>query len=567
MAIKKQRIKLGELLVKHDLITPDQLSHAVEKQRKTGQKLGEVLVGAGYISQEKLLNFLAQQFNIPYVDLKSFPLNPEFMRKLPENLARRYRAILLGSTDQGYRVGMVEPQDVFACDEISAFLKAPLEISLIDEHECLNMLNFIYEGKKEIEKLAKELTAEQRLTDVEFDIEELGRQIAVEDAPVAKLLRSLFDEAVRLNASDIHIEPDESVLRIRMRVDGVLHEIQMNELRIAPALAQRLKLLARLNITEKRLPQDGRFTIRVKNRNLDIRLSTMPTEFGESVVMRILDRQAALLHFDQLEIPKPVADFIKKFIQSPHGMLLVTGPTGSGKTTTLYSILNEINAPEEKIITAEDPVEYHLPRINQVQVNPKIGLEFARILRAALRQDPDTIMIGEIRDSETLSIALRAAITGHLVLATMHTNDTASSIVRMLDLQGEPYLIGSALDAVLSQRLVRRICKNCKTPHEPTAEEQAWINSYMEHPPKEATYFTGTGCPHCHQTGYRGRIGVFELLVLTPALRDTIRHNQMESFMALAKKSTKQIWTQGYDLALKGITSLREAMSLTTAVD
>lgn len=364
---------------------------------------------------------------------------------------------------------MADPLDIFAYDELVRVLKQPIKQAVVRESELLNTLDLVYRRTDEIASLAEEL--EDELGDDAFDLADLSAESESADAPVVKLLQTLFEDAVQARSSDIHIEPDESVVRIRQRVDGgVLQEQVMKEKRVNAALVLRLKLMAGLNISEKRLPQDGRFNVRVKGRSIDVRVSTMPVQYGESVVMRLLDQSQGMLDLQGTGMPPHLLERFRKLIKKPpHGMILVTGPpTGSGKTTTLYGALTELNKPEVKIITAEDPVEYRLPRITQVQVNPKIGLEFANVLRASLRQDPDIILVGEMRDHETVEIGLRAAMTGHLVLSTLHTNDSISSAMRLIDMGGaEPFLVASSLLGVVAQRLVRRVCDNCKEPYQP----------------------------------------------------------------------------------------------------
>ena len=378
---------------------------------------------------------------------------------------------------------------------------------------------------------------------------------------MVKLLRTLFEDAVQARSSDIHIEPDETVVRIRQRIDGVLQEQVMKEKRVNAALVLRLKLMAGLNISEKRLPQDGRFNVRVKGRSIDVRVSTMPVQYGESVVMRLLDQSEGLLNLESTGMPPKLLERFRKLIKKPHGLVLVTGPTGSGKTTTLYGALSELNNAEVKIITAEDPVEYRLPRITQVQVNPKIGLEFSSILRSALRQDPDIILVGEMRDQETAEIGLRAAMTGHLVLSTLHTNDSISSAMRLIDMGAEPFLVASSLLGVVAQRLVRRVCDNCKETYEPSQQEQIWLKSFDLAPlDMEAGFVKGRGCYQCSNTGYRGRVGVYEMLEMDEDMLDALRRQDVSDFTRAARRSPlfRPLGQCAMDYALQGVTSLQE---------
>ncbi|HEX5637093.1 MAG TPA: GspE/PulE family protein, partial [Gammaproteobacteria bacterium] len=397
-----------------------------------------------------------------------------------------------------------------------------------------------------------------------IDLQQLVSAQNISDAPVVKLLQTLFEDAIQVNASDIHIEPDDKVLRIRQRVDGVLYEQIMNEKRIATALVMRLKILAGIDISEKRLPQDGRFNIRIKDHSVDVRLSTMPVQYGESVVMRLLDQSTGLLDLERLGMPDDIVRRFRKVIHAPHGLVLVTGPTGSGKSTTLYSALKEINKPENKIITAEDPVEYRLPRMNQVQVNSKIGLDFPQILRAALRQDPDIILIGEMRDQTTVEIGLRAAMTGHLVLSTLHTNDARHTLERLLDMGTEGYLIASALRAVIAQRLLRRICDSCSQVDQPNQQQIAWLKSIGNNRYTSTQFFKGNGCSHCNNTGYHGRIGIYEMIEPDEAMLEALRNSNISAFSDAVNNNKAYIplLYNALDSAANGITSLDEVMRL-----
>ena len=380
-------------------------------------------------------------------------------------------------------------------------------------------------------------------------------------------MQSIFEDAVQAKASDIHIEPDEGMLRIRQRVDGVLQENVIKEKNIASALVLRLKLMSGLDISEKRLPQDGRTQVRIKGHTVDVRISTMPVQNGESVVMRLLDQSAGLLTLEQTGMPGPLLRRFRTMLQRPHGMILVTGPTGSGKTTTLYGAMSELNSPETKIITVEDPVEYRLPRINQVQVNTKIDLTFSNVLRTTLRQDPDVIMVGEMRDTETVEIGLRGALTGHLVLSTLHTNDAISSAIRLLDMGAPGYLVASSLRAIVAQRLVRRICDNCKTDYVPNEEEMFWLGN-IDKSAKTATFKMGAGCQNCNQKGYRGRMGVFELLEMNEAMMDALKVSDTVAFSkaAVANPSYAPLASVALSYAKMGFTTVDEVLRLVEMV-
>lgn len=556
-----KKIQLGEFLVENEFLTQAQLNEAIDSQKKSGEKLGRIIIDMGFLTEEKLLEVLSQQLNIPFIDLKDYALTPDTVRTLPEVYARRFRAMVLNNTQDALVVGMADPLDLVATDELRRILKRPFQIALVREEDLMDMIDMMYRHSAEISNLAGELSAELKIGD--FDVSQLAVGLSTSDAPVVKLLQTIFEDAVQVDASDIHIEPDENILRIRVRIDGVLHEQIVKEANIAQALTLRLKLMGGLNIAEKRLPQDGRFSIKIKNKNFDVRLSTMPVQFGESVVMRLLNHSAELLRLEQLGMPENILVAFRKALMFPNGLILITGPTGSGKTTTLYGGLNELNTEEVKIITVEDPVEYRLPRISQVQVQPKIELTFARVLRSALRQDPDIIMVGELRDRETASVALRAALTGHLVLTTLHTNDTISSVVRLVDMGAEDYLVATALRAVMAQRLVRKICENCSKPYKPTDHEIQWLIA-LGVDVTTLKLKKGTGCTYCHKTGYRGQNGVYEFLEITPALADAIRQHKTHEFTLLAEQSPtfKSLMKSGLELILRGVTTISEVIRI-----
>ena len=559
MTEPKKKIRIGDLLVQNDVITEQQLMTALREQKNTGRKLGRTLIDLGYVDEDNLLNILSRQLEVPFVQLRHYQFDNEQVKKLPEAMARRFRSIVLAEQNGELLVGMADPLDIFAYDELVRILKQPIRQAVVRESELLNTLDLVYRRTDEIASLAEEL--EDELGDDAFDLADLSAESESTEAPVVKLLQTLFEDAVQARSSDIHIEPDETVVRIRQRVDGVLQEQVMKEKRVNAALVLRLKLMAGLNISEKRLPQDGRFNIRVKGRSIDVRISTMPVQYGESVVMRLLDQSQGMLDLDATGMPAALMERFRRMIRKPHGMILVTGPTGSGKTTTLYGALSELNRPEVKIITAEDPVEYRLPRITQVQVNPKIGLEFAGVLRSALRQDPDVILVGEMRDQETVDIGLRAAMTGHLVLSTLHTNDSISSAMRLIDMGAQPFLVASSLLGIVAQRLVRRVCGNCSEAYEPTDQEQVWLDGFDLDPlDREAGFVHGRGCYQCSNTGYKGRVGVHELLEMNEAMLDALRRQDVAAFTNAARQSDlyRPLGHCAMDYALQGVTTLEE---------
>lgn len=563
----RKRIRLGDLLVAHQMITQDQLMNALAEQKNTGRKLGRQLIDLGYVDENALLNLLSQQLEIPFVELKQFRFDPKLVQTLPENLARRYRVMILKEDGDGVMLGMSDPTDIFCLDELQSVINQPIYPAVVRESELLDILDIAYSQKGAIADLAGQLNEE--LAEDSLDFSEIANDVAASDAPVVKLLQKVFEEAMNTKASDVHIEPDENVLRIRQRIDGVLVEQVMNEKRIANALVVRLKLMSNLDISERRLPQDGRFNLRLKKHNIDVRVSTMPVQYGESVVMRILDQTDGVRSLAEVGMPPEYMKRFKTIITRPHGLVLVTGPTGSGKTTTLYGALNELNTPEKKIITVEDPVEYRLPRISQVQIHDKIGLDFAKVLRATLRQDPDILLIGEIRDAESAEIALRAAMTGHLVLSTLHTNDAVTSALRLVDMGVDPYLVASSLRAVIAQRLVRKICDSCSEPYQLTESEKRLFNTVKPNFQGQSKFRRGSGCAHCFNTGYRGRIGVFELLELNAPMADALRENSVRKFndAAHAHPNYRPLSASALDFAIRGVTTLEEVLRLSAEVE
>ena len=564
----KRKIRLGELLVQHQVITEEQLTSALNEQRRTGRKLGRVLGDLGLVSENSLHEFLAKHLQVPFVDLKQIRIDRVAVRLLPEPLARRYRALVLQQDARGLLVGMADPADLHAYDELQSKLKLPLRVALIGEADFLKTLDAVYRQTEEIASLAEAVRDDLKEGDV--DIEQLSAEEGSPDAPVVRLLQTMFHDAMQARASDIHIEPGEDKLRIRLRVDGVLQEQVIEGRRVASALVTRLKLMCGLDIAEKRLPQDGRFSVRVRDAGVDIRLATMPTTHGESVVMRLLSQSTALLSLEKLGMSAIAEEQFRRLVERTAGMVLVTGPTGSGKTTTLYAALNHINRPGVKVITVEDPVEYRLDRITQVQVLPKIGLDFARVLRTALRQDPDILLVGEMRDRETVEIGLRGAMTGHFVFSTLHTINAVATVNRLLDMGAPGYMIASAVHGVVAQRLVKRNCQDCTQPAVPTANQLAWLAACRPGLNPDAQRFVaGAGCTYCNLTGYRGRVAVYEILEFDRALADAVRRGDLDGFARAARNrdSYVPLAQSAIDLALSGATSLAEAMAVGSGLE
>ena len=562
---RPEKIRLGDVLVAQKAISHDQLKVALEQQKKSGRRLGRVLVEQGFVNDEQICEAISRQLNIQYVNLKFYNLNQDVVRRLPEAQARRFRAIVLEDRRANVLVGMADPTDLFAYDELGRILQKDVEVAVVGEVALLQTVDRVYRRTEEISGLAKQL--ERDVGDSYVDFGALGA--GAEDAPVVKLLQSVFEDAIQVNASDVHIEPQETALQIRFRIDGVLNPQTQADSKIAPALALRLKLMAGLDISEKRLPQDGRLNVIARDQKIDVRMSTMPTQHGESVVLRLLNRRATRQSLDSLGMPPQMLQRFREIIQKTAGMVLVTGPTGSGKTTTLYSALSEVNTPERKIVTVEDPVEYRMAGINQVQVNEKIDLTFARVLRSALRQDPDIILVGEIRDEETAQIALRAALTGHLVFSTLHTKDAVSTPIRLIDMGAPSYMVATSVHAVVAQRLVRLNCETCNTEYQPDADESRWLAAELGDDYAGHKYFHGRGCSHCNGSGFAGRMGVYEMLEMTPELARAVVAHDPNAFGEVARPQMQgvRLTDRALELVLKGRTTVAEVLKVATQVE
>lgn len=568
MAAPKLKMRLGDLLVHEHIISNEQLMQALNSQKTNGRKLGDTLIELGHISERQLLEFFAQQLDVPFLDISQRRISSEVALLLPEVHARRLRSIIIEDQGDSVLIGMSDPADLSALDQLEQML-APkrLKLAVVMESQLFNAFDGLYRRTADIESFASQLEEEYDQSS-DFDLsnnflEEGG------DATVGKLLQSVFEDAVQMRASDVHIEPDEKSLRIRQRIDGVLQENILKENKIASAMVLRLKLMAGLDISEKRLPQDGRFNLKIKGHNIDVRMSTMPVQYGESVVMRLLDQSSGILSLDETGMPEHFVKRIRHQISRPHGMVLVTGPTGSGKTTTLYAALSELNQASKKIITVEDPVEYRLPRVNQVQINSKINLTFSSVLRTALRQDPDILMVGEMRDKETVEIGLRGALTGHLVLSTLHTNDAITSALRLLDMGAAGFLVGSSLRAIIAQRLVRKVCDSCRQVYKPDAQELIWLSNLVDDSVETVEFSHGRGCQTCQYTGYKGRIGVFELLEMNEPMMAALKRDDTEAFTKAAKlhPGFRPLSLAAFDYAKLGITSVEEVLRLVETVD
>ena len=555
---RPQRLRLGDILVAQKAVSPEQLKLALDEQKRSGRRLGRVLVEMEFVAEEEIARALSRQLNLAFVDLKQHHFDPGVVLKLPEVAARRFRAVVLEERGAKMLVGMADPTDLFAFDELTRILKKDVEPVVVTESEVTHALDRVYRRTEEISGLAKELQQ-----DLGVDFGALDAALGAEDAPVVKLLQSLFQDASQVGASDIHIEPQEDRLRIRFRIDGHLQAQTETDLRVAGAVALRLKLMAGLDISEKRHPQDGRFNVLVRQQPVDVRISTMPTHYGESVVMRLLSRQSGVLGLESLGMPDLILGRFREILHRVSGMVVVTGPTGSGKTTTLYAALSELNTPALKVITVEDPIEYRLAGLNQIQVNDKIDLTFATVLRSALRQDPDVMLIGEMRDTETAQIGMRAAITGHMVLSTLHVREAASAPMRLLDMGVPRYMVATALQAVIAQRLIRLICKSCGEDHSPTPQERRFVEAGWGGS-GEGGYRKGKGCTHCNGSGYRGRSGVYEMLEMTPRLVEAAAKEDVGAFVRIAEEEMAghTFVHHAAELAANGRTTLHEVMRI-----
>ncbi|HJR98594.1 MAG TPA: ATPase, T2SS/T4P/T4SS family [Actinomycetota bacterium] len=552
--VKRKSKQLGQILIELDMITPEQLETALEEHRRTPKSLGRVLIDMGMIKEGDLVRALAEQVGLEFVDLSEHQIDPTATTLLPEALARRYRAIPIGERDGKLLVAMSDPANVYALDDIRTITNRdvqPLVATAADVERAIQK----YAGMDgQVEALAN-------VASDALESEDEQMEAALEDAPIVKLVNAIMTQAVGDRASDVHIEPAEKNVRIRFRVDGVLHEpMPPAPKNIQGGLISRLKVMAELNIAEKRVPQDGRISMKVGGRQLDLRLATLPTVFGEKVVIRILDKSQALLKLEDLGfLEGPYERFARSF-RKPYGAILVTGPTGSGKSTTMYSTLNILNEEDKNIITVEDPVEYRLPGVNQMQVNPKAGLTFASALRSILRADPDIVLIGEVRDRETAMIAVEAALTGHLVLSSLHTNDAPSALTRLTEMDVETFLVASAIDSVVAQRLARKLCERCKVAHEPDESELMAAGFPEASWSQLEEIYRAQGCAACANTGYRGRMGLYEVMPMTEDIeRLTVERASSEAIKAVAlQQGMISLRDDGLEKVRMGVTSIEE---------
>jgi type IV pilus assembly protein PilB len=558
--------RLGETLLRDGLLSREQLGQALVEQKATKQRLGYVLVKLGFVPELEVTKVLARQYRMPAVDLSRFDVDPKILKLVPGDMAAKGMVLPLKREGRTLTVAMADPSDMGLLEDLKFVTRFDLFPVIAGEYTLRGLIEKHYQAsnEQELQSILRDMEAGEDLEVVEEREEETVTQAQIEDAPVVKLINGLLVEAVKRGASDIHIEPFEHEIRVRYRIDGSLLEIMRPPLRMKAALTSRIKILSQLNIAERRVPQDGRLKLKMGNRVIDFRVSTLPVLYGEKIVLRILDKGNLTLDLTKFGFEVKAEKDLMKAILNPYGMVLVTGPTGSGKTTTLYSALSRVNTPEVNIMTAEDPVEYNLMGINQVLVRTEIGLTFAAALKAFLRQDPNIIMIGEIRDLETGGTAIKAALTGHLVLSTLHTNDAPSTITRMIDMGIEAFNVASAVNLVVAQRLVRRICKDCKGPHKYTDEQLSPLGTDIEKL-SAIPFMKGTGCDTCSGTGYKGRAGLYEVMAMSPELRRMILRGASVSEMQEQAVSEGMLTLRmdGMKKVERGVTTLEEVVKET----
>jgi type IV pilus assembly protein PilB len=547
--------QLGDILLEGGLVTHDQLTAAYDEHQRNGRSLGRVLVEQGVLSEGQLVAALATQIGLRFVDLSDFSVDGSAVSRVPDSVCRRYTALPVGYEDGKLLVAMADPANVFAIDDIRSITGMDVKPAVATRADVLAAINRYHRNDGELDDLTMSISGDDDALD---DLSNVGE--VVEDAPIVKFVNLLITQAIQDRASDIHIEPTERDLRVRFRIDGVLHEVMRSPRNIQSGVISRLKIMAEINIAERRIPQDGRLSVNSNGKKVDLRVATLPTVWGEKVVMRILDNSTAMLNLSDLGFSQANYDRYALSFNKPYGMLLVTGPTGSGKSTTLYATLNIVSTPDKNVITVEDPVEYRLAGINQVQTNAKAGLTFASALRSILRSDPDIVLIGEIRDHETAQIAIEAALTGHLVLSTLHTNDAPSAVSRLVEMGIEPFLVGSALDCVLAQRLARRLCSKCKEPYTPTPEALIQARYPWRDGEPLPTLYRPVGCSACSKTGYKGRLALHEVMTVTEQIeRLAVEHASAEAIAKVAREQgMAMLRDDGLAKVAEGVTSLEE---------
>ncbi len=561
--------RIGELLVREKLITHEQLKNALEEQKKSGGRLGYNLTKLGYISEENLTAFLSRQYGIPTIDLSAQEIDSEVLKLIPEDVAQKYQILPVSRTGSTLVVAMADPSNIFAIDDIKFLTGYNVEPLVASDAAIKTTIDKLYEAPDlGLEGVLNEFDeGEMEVVKEEDEVDLMDLKKAVEDAPVVKLVNLILTDAIRRGASDIHIEPYEKSFRVRYRVDGVLSEVMKPPMKLKNAIVSRIKIMSNLDIAERRLPQDGRIKLKLaKNKEMDYRVSVLPTLFGEKVCLRLLDKSNLQLDMTKLGFEETALKNFMAAIHKPWGIVLVTGPTGSGKTTTLYSALSELNKISDNISTAEDPVEFNLMGINQVQMHEEIGLNFAAALRSFLRQDPDIIMVGEVRDYETAEIAIKAALTGHMVLSTLHTNDAPSTVNRLLNMGIEPFLVSSACNLILAQRLARKICKDCKA-RMPITEKVLLDLGVPPQNAKNAEVYKGNGCAVCGGSGYKGRIALYEVMPFTEPIKELVLNgaSAAEIKRAAIKDGMKSLRMSGITKVMEGVTTIEEILRVTMA--
>ena len=561
--------RLGELLVREELITPVQLRRAVEEQRSTGSRLGHALTNLGYVDENELIQFLAQQYGVPSINVSDFEIDAEVLKLVPKEVATRHQVLPVSKAGNTLIIAMADPSNIYAVDDLSFITGHNIEVVVASETGIAEALEKYYTSAVSFDDLVLDFVEEDEefeiADDFEEDINVLDLEKSAGDAPVVKLVNLILLDAIRKNASDIHVEPYERQLRIRYRIDGVLYEVMKPPVKLKHAITTRIKVMSSLDIAERRLPQDGRIKLKMgRGKEMDFRVSVLPCIWGEKIVMRLLDKSNLQLDMTKLGFEEDNLAAFRSAAHKPYGMILITGPTGSGKTTTLYSTLSDLNKTTTNVSTAEDPVEYNLFGINQVQMHEAIGLNFASALRSFLRQDPDIIMVGEIRDFETAEIAVKAALTGHLVLSTLHTNDAPSTVSRLLNMGIEPFLVSSAVNLIGAQRLVRRLCGDCREPVD--VPNQVLIDAGV--PPENVDEFNvmrGAGCRTCNNTGYKGRIAVYEIMPISDELREFVLNgaSTLELKREAIRGGMKTLRMSALNKLADGQTSLEEVVRST----
>jgi type IV pilus assembly protein PilB len=560
-ADKVRKKLLGEYLVDQGLVTEEQIQKALDEQKKAGSRLGQTLIDLGFLSEEQMIIALAKQLDLAHIDILSYNLKPDVVNLIPEKIARRYELIAIDKMGDSLTIAMADPLNVFAIDEVSQLTHARIDPVICSRTKLLKIFNKAYNPNSATDTPAESTVSTDKYT--RHQSSEDKESASLGGSEIIDLVNEILQISVRARATDIHIEPDEEEIRIRCRIDGFLMELKNYPKEVQLPIISRIKVLSGLDISEKRIPQDGRFKFVYEGREIDLRVSTLPTVLGEKIVLRVLDKSMVVVDMDRLGFLPENLQQLQDLIHRPYGMLLVTGPTSSGKTTTLYSALNTINTIEKNILTVEDPVEYRLKMINQVQINPRAGLTFAAGLRSFLRQDPNVIMIGEIRDLETAEIAVQSALTGHLVLSTIHTNNAPSTITRLIDMKIDAFLVASAVTGILAQRLIRTICPNCKQPFTPDEDIIYGLNLPVSE--KGYTFYKGMGCDVCGGTGYKGRIGIYEMMIINNSIRELIlRHASTAELTEAAKKNgMKTLREDGFQKVLNGVTTVEEVLRAT----